>query len=145
MQTIGLIGGMSWQSSAEYYRVLNELVREKLGGLHSARCLLYSVDFAEIEQLQTTGAWEEAGHLLAAAGQSLERILRRSHAHRGARVELRGGTTLDVDLWVVMLAGNSVPKVGAEVQQRVADAVQRMLGLEVGNINVHVSEVVFAP
>ena len=72
MQTIGLIGGMSWQSSAEYYRVLNELVREKLGGLHSARCLLYSVDFAEIEQLQTTGAWEEAGHLLAAAGQSLE-------------------------------------------------------------------------
>ena len=80
-----------------------------------------------------------------AAGQSLERILRRSHAHRGARVELRGGTTLDVDLWVVMLAGNSVPKVGAEVQQRVADAVERMLGLEVGNINVHVSEVVFAP
>ncbi|MGP8161481.1 MAG: Asp23/Gls24 family envelope stress response protein [Candidatus Dormibacteria bacterium] len=80
-----------------------------------------------------------------AAGQSLERILRRSHAHRGARVELREDSTLDVDLWVVMLAGHSVPKVGAEVQQRVADAVERMLGLEVGTINVHVSEVVFAP
>ena len=80
-----------------------------------------------------------------AAGQSLERILRRSHAHRGARVELRDGSTLDVDLWVVMLAGHSVPKVGAEVQQRVADAVERMLGLKVGTIKVHVSEVVFAP
>jgi uncharacterized alkaline shock family protein YloU len=80
-----------------------------------------------------------------AAGQSLERILRRSHAHRGARVELRGDSTLDVDLWVVMLAGHSVPKVGAEVQQRVADALVRMLGLEVGTINVHVSEVVFTP
>ena len=80
-----------------------------------------------------------------AAGQSLERILRRSHAHRGARVELRGDSTLDVDLWVVMLAGHSVPKVGAEVQQRVADALVRMLGLEVGAVNVHVSEVVFTP
>ena len=72
MQTIGLIGGMSWESSAEYYRVLNELVRAEMGGLHSARCLLYSVDFAEIEELQTTGAWEEAGALLAAVAQSLE-------------------------------------------------------------------------
>ena len=72
MKTIGLIGGMSWESSAEYYRLLNELVRERMGGLHSARCLLYSVDFAEIEQLQATGAWEEAGDLLVAAGQSLE-------------------------------------------------------------------------
>jgi uncharacterized alkaline shock family protein YloU len=79
-----------------------------------------------------------------AAGQSLERILRRSHAHRGARVELRDDSTLDVDLWVVVLSGHSVPKVGAEVQQRVADAIDRMLGLEVGDINVHVSEVVFA-
>ena len=72
MKTIGLIGGMSWESSAEYYRLLNEFVRERMGGLHSARCLLYSVDFAEIEQLQATGAWEEAGDLLVAAGQSLE-------------------------------------------------------------------------
>jgi uncharacterized alkaline shock family protein YloU len=80
-----------------------------------------------------------------AAGQSLERILRRSAAHRGAHVELRDDSTLDIDLWVVMLSGHSVPKVGGEVQQRVADAVERMLGLDVGTINVHVSEVVFAP
>ena len=72
MKTIGMIGGMSWESSAEYYRVLNELVREEMGGLHSARCLLFSVDFAEIEQLQAAGAWEEAGDVLAAAAQSLE-------------------------------------------------------------------------
>ena len=72
MKTIGLIGGMSWESSAEYYRLVNELVREEMGGLHSARCLLYSLDFAEIERLQATGAWKEAGDLLAAAGQSLE-------------------------------------------------------------------------
>lgn len=79
-----------------------------------------------------------------AVGQSLDRILRHSSAHRGARVELRDGGILDVDLWVVLLAGHSVPEVGAEVQRRVADAIERMLGLEAGNINVHVSEVVFA-
>ena len=72
MKTIGLIGGMSWESSAEYYRVINERVREEMGGLHSARCLLYSVDFAEIEELQTTGNWEEAGAFLAAIARSLE-------------------------------------------------------------------------
>lgn len=72
MQTIGLIGGMSWESSAEYYRLLNELVRERLGGLHSARCVLYSVDFAEIERLQVAGGWERAGDVLAAAGKGLE-------------------------------------------------------------------------
>lgn len=72
MQTVGLIGGMSWESSAEYYRLMNELVREEMGGLHSARCLLYSLDFAEIERLQSSGAWKEAEDLLVAAGQSLE-------------------------------------------------------------------------
>ena len=60
------------ESSAEYYRLMNELVREQMGGLHSARCLLCSLDFAEIEQLQATGAWKEAENLLIAAGQSLE-------------------------------------------------------------------------
>lgn len=72
MRTIGLIGGMSWESTAEYYRILNERTRERLGGLHSARCLLHSVDFAEIEQLQVQGRWAEAGELLAAAARSLE-------------------------------------------------------------------------
>lgn len=73
MQTIGLIGGMSWESSLEYYRIINEATKARLGGLHSARCILYSVDFAEIEAMQQQGRWAEAGELLAAAGQSLER------------------------------------------------------------------------
>ncbi|MFI1397331.1 aspartate/glutamate racemase family protein [Streptomyces sp. NPDC020681] len=72
MRTIGLIGGMSWESSAEYYRLLNELVRDRLGGLHSARCVLHSVDFAEIEELQVAGDWERAGEILAEAGRGLE-------------------------------------------------------------------------
>lgn len=72
MKTIGLLGGMSWESTAEYYRLLNEFTRERLGGLHSARCVLYSVDFAEIEQLQAQGRWDEAGRVLAAAARSLE-------------------------------------------------------------------------
>ncbi|MGY0020878.1 aspartate/glutamate racemase family protein [Streptomyces sp. cg35] len=72
MKTIGLIGGMSWESTAEYYRLLNELTRDRLGGLHSARCVLHSVDFAEIERLQVEGRWAEAGRILAAAARSLE-------------------------------------------------------------------------
>ncbi|MGP3977300.1 aspartate/glutamate racemase family protein [Streptomyces sp. 8N114] len=71
MRTIGLIGGMSWESSAEYYRMLNEITRERVGGLHSARLVLYSVDFAEIEVLQAEGRWEEAGGILADAAGAL--------------------------------------------------------------------------
>jgi aspartate racemase len=72
MLTIGLLGGMSWESSAEYYRLLNELVRDRLGGLHSARCVLHSQDFAEIERLQAAGDWDGAGRLLAADARSLQ-------------------------------------------------------------------------
>ncbi|MDQ0808815.1 aspartate racemase [Streptomyces sp. B3I7] len=72
MKTIGLIGGMSWESTAEYYRILNERTRDRLGGLHSARCVVYSVDFAEIERLQVQGRWAEAGTVLAEAARSLE-------------------------------------------------------------------------
>ncbi|GAB7035561.1 aspartate/glutamate racemase family protein [Streptomyces platensis subsp. malvinus] len=63
---------MSWESTAEYYRLLNELTRERLGGLHSSKCVLYSVDFAEIERLQVEGRWEEAGEILAEAAKALE-------------------------------------------------------------------------
>ncbi|GAA2221418.1 aspartate/glutamate racemase family protein [Micromonospora olivasterospora] len=72
MLTIGLLGGMSWESSAHYYRLANELVRERMGGLHSARCVLYSVDFADIEQLQSTGRWDEAGRLLGRAAAAVQ-------------------------------------------------------------------------
>ncbi|MEV8322830.1 aspartate/glutamate racemase family protein [Kitasatospora sp. NPDC056731] len=72
MKTLGLIGGMSWESTAEYYRLLNELTRDRLGGLHSAPLVLYSVDFAAIERLQADGRWTEAGETLAGAARSLE-------------------------------------------------------------------------
>ncbi|MFF7586375.1 aspartate/glutamate racemase family protein [Kitasatospora purpeofusca] len=72
MKTIGLLGGMSWESTATYYRLLNELTRDRLGGLHSAKCVLYSVDFAEVERLQAAGEWEAAGRLLADAARAVE-------------------------------------------------------------------------
>lgn len=72
MKTLGLIGGMSWESTVPYYRLINEGVKQRLGGLHSARLILYSVDFAEVEHLQCTGDWEAAGVLLAQAAQTLE-------------------------------------------------------------------------
>jgi aspartate racemase len=71
MKTIGLIGGMSWESTLPYYRHINEGVKLRLGGLHSARLVLYSVDFHEIEALQRTDRWDESGVLLAAAGRAL--------------------------------------------------------------------------
>ncbi|MQA32886.1 amino acid racemase [Modestobacter roseus] len=67
-----MIGGMSWESSALYYRLANELVRERLGGLHSARLVLSSVDFADIERCQAAGEWTQAGELLAAAARGVE-------------------------------------------------------------------------
>lgn len=72
MKTIGLIGGMSWESSAEYYRIINQLIKTKLGELHSAKIIMYSVDFAEIEKYQSDGEWEKAGEILAHAAKSLE-------------------------------------------------------------------------
>jgi len=98
MKTIGLIGGMSWESSLEYYRLVNELVKARLGGLHSAKCLMYSVDFAEIEEYQRQGEWLEAGKVLAAAAQSLE----------------RGGAEC------VALCTNTMHKVAAEIEVAVS-------------------------
>ena len=72
MKTIGMIGGMSWESSIEYYRIINEAVKERLGDLHSAKCLMVSVDFAEIEVLQREGRWEEATRAMIAAARSVE-------------------------------------------------------------------------
>ncbi|MEO5625861.1 MAG: amino acid racemase, partial [Dokdonella sp.] len=73
MKTIGLIGGMSWESTVPYYRLINETIREQLGGLHSAELILYSVDFHAIERLQHAGDWKAAGALLANAAGALER------------------------------------------------------------------------
>ncbi|HUA81709.1 MAG TPA: amino acid racemase, partial [Dyella sp.] len=72
MKTMGLIGGMSWESTVPYYRLINEAVKQRLGGLHSAKIVLYSLDFHEIEQLQRSGDWETAGQMLAKAARRLE-------------------------------------------------------------------------
>ena len=72
-KVIGLLGGMSWESSAEYYRIINETVRARLGGLSSARCLMWSFDFGEIEALQQAGRWDEATSEMVAAATRLER------------------------------------------------------------------------
>ncbi|ELY4870056.1 aspartate/glutamate racemase [Cronobacter sakazakii] len=73
MKTVGLLGGMSWESTIPYYRLINEGVRDRLGGLHSAQLLLHSVDFHEIEACQASGEWDEAGEMLAQAALGLER------------------------------------------------------------------------
>jgi len=98
VKTIGLIGGMSWESSAEYYRLINEEVKRRLGGLHSARTLMLSVDFAEIEELQRAGAWEEASKRLIDAGRRLE----------------RGGADF------VLLCTNTMHRVADELEQALA-------------------------
>lgn len=72
MKTIGLIGGMSWESTIPYYRQINQTIKERLGGLHSAKIVLYSVDFHEIERLQHAGDWDAAGRLLADAARALK-------------------------------------------------------------------------
>ncbi len=73
MKTIGLLGGMSWESTLTYYKVINDTVKEKLGGLHSAKLLLYSVDFDEIERCQSSGDWAKSAAILADAAKRLER------------------------------------------------------------------------
>ncbi|GIJ73647.1 aspartate/glutamate racemase family protein [Virgisporangium ochraceum] len=97
MRTIGMLGGMSWESTAEYYRLANQIVRERLGGLHSAHIVLESLDFADIERLQVAGEWDEAGRILADAAR---------------RVEAAGAD-------VLVLCTNTMHKVAATVQAAV--------------------------
>lgn len=98
MKLIGMIGGMSWESTALYYQLVNQLVRDREGGLHSARCIVYSVDFAVIEQMQVQGRWDEAGVILADAAKALE----------GAGADF------------VMLCTNTMHKVAAQVQESIS-------------------------
>ena len=97
MKTIGMIGGMSWESSIEYYRIVNEAVKEQLGGLHSAKSLMVSVDFAEIEALQRENRWEEATQAMIAAARSVE----------------AGGAD------VLIICTNTMHKMAEEVQQSI--------------------------
>ena len=73
MKTIGMIGGMSWESSLEYYRIINQTIKDRLGGLHSAKSLMFSFDFAEIETLQMVGDWPKATAMMVQAAQQLEK------------------------------------------------------------------------
>lgn len=73
MKTIGLIGGMSWESTVTYYQVINDIIKQTLGGLHSAKCILFSVDFQEIEHCQATGNWSKSAEILTTAAQSLQK------------------------------------------------------------------------
>ncbi len=98
MKTIGLIGGLSWESSIEYYRIINETVRGALGGLHSASCLMYSFDFQEIETLQHQNDWAEATRRMVTAAQNLE----------------RGGADF------VMICSNTMHKMAGEVEAAVS-------------------------
>ncbi|HIJ55201.1 MAG TPA: aspartate/glutamate racemase family protein [Deltaproteobacteria bacterium] len=95
MKTIGLLGGMSWESSTTYYQIINEAVREKLGGLHSAKCIMASVDFAEIEILQSEGKWKEAALVLSQSAIDVE----------------NGGADF------LILCTNTMHKIAAEIQQ----------------------------
>lgn len=97
MKTVGLIGGMSWESTIPYYQILNEAVKEQLGGLHSAKILLYSVDFYEIETCMSRGDWDAAARLLGDVAERLE--------HAGA------------DL--ILICTNTLHKVAPQVQQRI--------------------------
>ncbi|MFP4030173.1 MAG: aspartate/glutamate racemase family protein [Desulfococcaceae bacterium] len=97
MKTIGLLGGMSWESTETYYRLVNEGVKARLGGLHSARLILYSVDFQEIEDLQRAGDWEGAGNLLGEAAR---------------RVEMAGADFL-------LICTNTMHRVAAEVERNI--------------------------
>jgi aspartate racemase len=97
MKVIGLIGGMSWESTAEYYRIINETVKDRLGGLHSAKILLYSLNFAEIEKLQREGKWIEATELMCDAAR---------------RVESGGADCL-------LICTNTMHKMASEVEQAV--------------------------
>ena len=97
MKTIGLIGGMSWESSLEYYRIINEAVKARLGGLHSAKSVMVSVDFAEIETLQHEGRWDDATQAMIRAAQQVQ----------------AGGADF------VVICTNTMHKMAAEVQKEI--------------------------
>jgi len=98
MKTIGMIGGMSWESTVTYYQVINEIIKENLGGFHSAKCLLYSVDFHEIEECLTDGNWERGAEILTDAALRLE----------------RGGADF------IIICTNTLHKVADQIQSRIS-------------------------
>ncbi|MHA2244736.1 MAG: aspartate/glutamate racemase family protein [Candidatus Hodarchaeales archaeon] len=113
MKTIGLIGGMSWESSLEYYRIINETVKEKLGGLHSAKSIMYSFNFKEIKSLQHQGKWAELAELIIEVAQKLE----------------KGGAEL------IVICTNTVHKVADKVQESISIPIVNIIDVTAENIN----------
>ncbi|MBK8139082.1 MAG: aspartate/glutamate racemase family protein [Chloroflexi bacterium] len=122
MKTIGLIGGISWESSAEYYRLINEAVKARKKGFHSAKCLMWSFDFAEIEALQKKGEWDKAAKMMVDAAHALE----------------RGGADC------IVICANTMHRMAGDVQAavdipllHVADATARaVLGAQIGHVGL---------
>lgn len=120
MKTIGLIGGMSWESSAAYYRLINEGVRQRLGGLHSAQCLMWSFDFAEIENLQRADRWDDATDRMIEAARRLERggadfvMICTNTMHRMA-----GNVQAAIDIPLLHIADPTAARIRADGLRRV--------------------------
>jgi amino-acid racemase len=112
VRTIGVLGGMTWHSSIEYYRTINTLANERLGGIHTPRCVLVSVDQGAVEELMAAGRWDEAGSLLAADAEAVERA--------GADVFILGCNTLH-NVWETIVAGLSIPTI--HIGDATADAL----------------------
>lgn len=121
MKTIGLIGGMSWESTVTYYQIINRSVKEKLGGLHSAKCVMYSVNFAEIEEYQAKGEWDKSAQVLADAAKALEKagadlvVLCTNTMHKVAdkiKVEIEVPFLHIAECTADMLEQNQIGKVG---------------------------------
>jgi len=115
LKIIGLIGGMSWESSLEYYRIINETTRNRLGGLHSAKSLMYSVDFAEIEILQHQGQWQEATQMMIEAAQHVE----------------RGGADF------VVICTNTMHKMAEEVQKNISIPILHIADATAERVKAH--------
>jgi aspartate racemase len=115
MKTIGLIGGMSWESSAEYYKIINETVKKRLRGLHSATLIMYSVDFEDIEKLQHAGEWDKATEFMVDAAQKVE----------------RGGADF------VLICTNTMHKMADEVQQAISIPLLHIADATAAEIKAH--------
>lgn len=115
MKTIGLIGGMSWESTVHYYRIINEEIKARLGGLHSARLILYSVDFQEIEQRMKSGDWGDAARILNNAARSLE----------------RGGADF------IILCTNTLHKVAEQIREGIKIPLLHVADLTAGELLAH--------
>ncbi len=115
MKTIGLLGGMSWESTVTYYQMINEVVKQELGGLHSAKVLLYSVDFSEIEKCQAEGDWEKGADILSKAAENLEKA--------GADF--------------ILICTNTMHKVAPQIQSRIKIPVIHIAEATAEELNYH--------